>query len=134
VSVPAEALPPDGPAGQQELALELPKRLFAATPTRLTTWLDCPRRYRFTYLDRPMPQRGRPWAHNTVGAVVHVALHQWWLLPRERRTPEVGASLVVHNWQSMGFRDDEHSAQWRDIAAGWVEQLAGGSGPPPARP
>ena len=31
----------------------MPSKLFRATPTRLTTWLDCPRRYRFTYLDRP---------------------------------------------------------------------------------
>ena len=106
----------------EQLTLEhMPTRLFACTPSKLAAF-DCPRRYRFTYLDRPTPQRGRPWAHNTVGAVVHVALHQWWLLPRERRTPETGASLVVHNWQNLGFRDDEHSAQWREIAAGWVQQ------------
>ncbi|HEX7189439.1 MAG TPA: hypothetical protein VF423_14560 [Actinomycetes bacterium] len=33
---------------QAELALEgLPPRLFTCTPTRLTTWLDCPRRSAF---------------------------------------------------------------------------------------
>jgi len=52
----------------------MPTRLFVCTPTRLTTWLDCPRRYRFAYLDRPTPTRGPPWAHNSVGAGVHTAL------------------------------------------------------------
>ncbi len=62
-----------GPAGQ--LGFEgMPRRLYPCTPTRLTTWLDCPRRYRMTYLDRPPPPKGAPWAHNSVGASVHNAL------------------------------------------------------------
>jgi RecB family exonuclease len=109
-------------AAPEQLTLEhMPARLFSCTPSRLAAF-DCPRRYRFTYLDRPAPQRGRPWAHNTLGAVVHLALHQWWLLPRARRMPETGATLVRHNWQSLGFRDEAHSQQWREIAAGWVQQ------------
>ncbi|MBA2322872.1 MAG: recombinase RecB, partial [Pseudonocardiales bacterium] len=30
----------------------MPRRLFKVTPSRLASWLDCPRRYRMTYLDR----------------------------------------------------------------------------------
>ena len=52
----------------------MPRRLYACTPTRLSTWLDCPRRYRMTYLDRPPPPKGAPWAHNSLGASVHNAL------------------------------------------------------------
>ena len=51
------------------------------------TFSDCPRRYRFAYVDRPTPPKGPPWAHNTVGAAVHAALRSWWDLPVERRTP-----------------------------------------------
>jgi RecB family exonuclease len=108
-------------APEQLTLADMPTRLFSCTPSKLAAF-DCPRRYRLTYLDRPTPQRGRPWAHNTLGAVVHLALHQWWLMPRERRTPEAGAVLVERNWQSAGFRDDAQSAQWRDIAADWVRQ------------
>ena len=109
-------------APPEQLTLEhMPKRLFSCTPSRLAAF-DCPRRYRFTYIDRPAPQRGRPWAHNTLGAIAHLALHQWWLLPRARRLPETGATLVRHNWQGLGFRDEEHSRQWREIAADWVRQ------------
>ncbi|MGO9382110.1 MAG: hypothetical protein ACLP4W_08430, partial [Mycobacterium sp.] len=49
----------------------MPQRLYACTPTRLTSWLDCPRRYRMTYLDRPPPPKGPPWGHNSLGASVH---------------------------------------------------------------
>lgn len=104
----------------QLLLGNMPKRLFACTPSRLAAF-DCPRRYRMIYLDRPTPQRGLPWAHNTLGAVVHLALNLWWQLPRRARTPDHGARIVERNWQDSGFRDAAQSAQWREIASGWVE-------------
>ena len=99
----------------------MPRRLFACTPSRLAAF-DCPRRYRFTYVDRPPPERGRPWAHNTVGATAHLALAQWWQLPRRLRTPHAGAQLLERNWTGLGFRDEEQSAQARAAAAGWVSR------------
>src|SRR5215207_504879 len=56
---------------------EEPTRLFVCTPSRLGSYEDCPRRYRYTYIDRPTPQRGPPWAHNSLGASVHTALRAW---------------------------------------------------------
>jgi RecB family exonuclease len=97
----------------------MPARLFSCTPSRLAAF-DCPRRYRMTYLDRPPPARGRPWAHNAVGASAHVALAQWFGLPMQRRTPEAGAALVEGNWQNLGFRDDAQSAEFRATTATWV--------------
>ena len=97
----------------------MPARLFACTPSRLATF-DCPRRYRYTYLDRPTPPRGAPWARNTVGAVTHLALAQWWSLPRAHRTPDEGASLVERNWQPYGFRDDLQSNAACAAAADWI--------------
>jgi hypothetical protein len=106
----------------------MPRRLFAATPSRLAAF-DCPRRYRMTYLDRPTPSRGAPWAHNTLGAVVHLALHRWWMSPRAKRTAAMGAMLVARNWQSDGFRDEAHSREWRARAGQWVERYLGGIDP-----
>jgi RecB family exonuclease len=111
-------------ATQTELDVAVPPRLFSCTPSRLTTWLDCPRRYRFTYVDRPVPAKGGPWAHNSVGAAVHVALASWWSLPLEGRTADSAAGLVRSRWQSMGFRDDAQSSAWRERAAGMVERYA----------
>ena len=108
------------PAFGEQLTLgNMPARLFSCTPSRLATF-DCPRRYRFTYLDRPPPPRGAPWARNTVGAVVHLALQQWWSLPRAHRTPDEGAALVERNWQPHGFRDTLQSNEACAAAADWV--------------
>jgi hypothetical protein len=113
----------------EQLSLEgMPRRLFACTPSRLACF-DCPRRYRMTYLDRPQLPRGAPWAHNTLGAVVHVALHRWWQLARGDRTPANGGRLVEWNWQSDGFRDEAQSASWRATARRWVEQYVDGLDP-----
>jgi hypothetical protein len=107
-------------AGPEQLELMgLPRPLFAATPSKLANF-DCPRRYRMTYLDRPSPPKGPPWAHNTVGAAVHLALARWWQLEPARRTPEAGATLVIRNWQHDGFAGREQSEAWRDQAADWV--------------
>jgi hypothetical protein len=109
------------PRGEQgELALPGVRRLFSCTPSRLTTF-DCPRRYRMTYVDRPAPPKGAPWAHNTVGAVVHLALHRWWSLPNSARTPGGAGTLVDRNWTDDGFRDAEQSALWCHRAREWVE-------------
>jgi RecB family exonuclease len=112
-------------AAQGELALDgLPTRLFACTPTRLTTWLDCPRRYRFTYLDRPPPPKGPPWAHNSLGSAVHLALAGWYRLDPPARTPEAAGRLLDLAWRHEGYRDEEQSERWRDRAREMVTGYA----------
>jgi putative RecB family exonuclease len=100
----------------------MPARLYSCTPTRLNTWLDCPRRYRFSYLDRPAPPRGPAWAHNTVGVAVHSALADWWALPFPQRMPGRGVDLVRKRWSNDGFANPEQSALVRERAAAWVEE------------
>jgi len=96
----------------QQLGFEgMPRRLYPCTPSRLRAWLDCPRRYRMTYLDRPPPQKGPPWAHNSLGASVHNALAGWWRLKRADRTPTAAAGLLERGWISEGFADDAQSAE-----------------------
>jgi RecB family exonuclease len=112
---------------QQQLAA-MPRRLFKCTPSRLAAF-DCPRRYRFAYLDRPAPERGPASAHSTLGAAVHVALHNWWLLDRRKRTPDAAELLVERHWQSAGFRDEQQSTQWRATAQRWVRRYVTGLDP-----
>ena len=109
-----------GSSGWQQ-ALPLPglRRLFACTPSRLAAF-DCPRRYRFAYVDRPAPPKGAPWAHNTVGAITHLALHRWWSLPLAQRTPAAGGTLVARNWSTDGFRDGRQALDWRARTSRWV--------------
>jgi putative RecB family exonuclease len=106
----------------EQLALEgMPRRLFVATPSRLSTYLTCGRRYHLTYVLRPTAPKGPPWAHNSLGAAVHNALRDWWLLPEPRRTPAAAGALLDAGWIDDGFRDAEQSARWRARARSWVE-------------
>jgi len=102
----------------------MPEPLLAATPTRLTGWVSCPRRYRFTYLQQPTPARGAPWAHTAVGAAVHLALARWWREDRARRTPGRAAALLGAAWVGAGFRDAAQEHVVRDRTADQVARYA----------
>ena len=99
----------------------MPQRLYACTPTRLTSWLDCPRRYRMSYLDRPPPSKGAPWAHNSIGASVHNTLAAWWRLPLSGRSVTAAGDLLQAGWIAQGFADEQQSARQRARARAMVE-------------
>ena len=92
----------------------MPRRLFAASPSRMLTWLDCPRQYRLRYLDVPRPTPRRQRAHTTVGTVTHTVLRDFWDLPPHERTQARVSAIVDGNWSPVGFRDEEQSARWRE--------------------
>ncbi|WP_051103564.1 PD-(D/E)XK nuclease family protein [Terracoccus sp. 273MFTsu3.1] len=101
-----------GPAEQTTFA-GMPTPLYSGSPSRLLAWLDCPRRYRMQYLDRPRPQARPQRAHTSVGIATHNALRDFWDLPVGQRTPAGVAELVRSSWIDVGFRDPEQSAGWR---------------------
>ena len=106
----------------EQLGFEgMPRRLYPCTPTRLSAWLDCPRRYRMTYLDRPPPPKGPPWAHNSLGASIHNALAGWWRLPLAERTVAAAGRLADRGWIDEGFADQTQSARYRERAIAMVE-------------
>ncbi|MCG3757571.1 PD-(D/E)XK nuclease family protein [Amycolatopsis sp. Poz14] len=105
-----------------DFGVEQPQRLTKVSPARLSTFDDCPRRYRLAYLDRPTPQRTGPWAHSTLGAVVHNALRALFDLPVAKRTPQRGIALVAEHWKDAGFADDDQAARYRARAKGWVAE------------
>ena len=92
----------------------MPTPLYSASPSKLLAFLDCPRRYRMAYLDRPRPEARPPRAHTSLGVATHNALRDWWDLPPARRTPAGGAELVRQSWIDVGFRDAEQSRVWRE--------------------
>jgi putative RecB family exonuclease len=78
-----------------------------------------------TYLDRPSPSKGPPWAHNSFGASVHNALAGWWRLPREGRTPEAAGRLLESGWISEGYADGAQSVSHLARARTMVERYVG---------
>ncbi|MBG0569125.1 RecB family exonuclease [Actinoplanes aureus] len=99
----------------------MPERLFVCTPSKLGAYIDCPRRYRYTYVDRPSPPKGPPWAHNSLGASVHTALKNWFTLPPDRRAPGALPTLLKATWVREGYRDvDQERVAYRR-ALDWLE-------------
>jgi putative RecB family exonuclease len=99
----------------------MPERLVVATPSKLAAYEDCPRRYRFAYLDRPAPPKGPPWAHNSLGASIHTALRNWYDVPPAQRGPAQLPGLLKATWVREGYRD---LAQERDAwrrALRWLD-------------
>ncbi|GAA1639006.1 PD-(D/E)XK nuclease family protein [Saccharothrix algeriensis] len=114
----------------EQLGFDLmPERLFVCTPSKLTAYADCPRRYRHAYVDRPAPPKGPAWAHNSLGASVHTALRNWWDVPVERRGPEALPRLLRATWVREGYRDDEQERAVYDRALGWLESYVAGLDP-----
>lgn len=111
-----------GPQTAQQPKLPgMPERLVVATPSRLGAYADCPRRYRYAYVDRPTPPKGPPWAHNSLGASVHTALRNWYDVPAADRGLHVLPVLLRAGWVREGYRDVEQEREmWRQ-ALGWLK-------------
>lgn len=116
------------PAALQGALPGMPQPIYRVSPTRLLTFLDCPRRYRFQYLDRPTPPKTPQRAHLSLGLSVHNALRDWWEV---RRTPSEGARLLRRGWIDVGYRDAAQSQRWRERSAGQVESYLAGVDPEP---
>lgn len=115
-----DAPPPPGVPEQPGLP-GMPERLFVCTPSKLAAYEDCPRRYRYAYVDRPPPPKGPPWAHNSLGASVHTALRNWYDVPAAQRGPEGVPRLLRDTWVREGYRDVTQEREvWRR-ALGWLD-------------
>ncbi|MEE6259480.1 RecB family exonuclease [Plantactinospora sonchi] len=99
----------------------MPERLFVCTPSKLASFTDCPRRYRYAYVDRPAPPKGPPWAHNSLGASVHTTLRNWYALPADRRRPETLPTLLKGTWVREGYRDEAQERAVFRRALEWLE-------------
>jgi putative RecB family exonuclease len=112
---------PPRPPQTEQLGFEgMPEKLFVCTPSKLAAFDDCPRRYRFSYVDRPAPAKGPAWAHNSLGASVHSALRGWYLLPPAQRTPAALPTLLRATWVSEGYRDEAQERAIFALALQWL--------------
>jgi putative RecB family exonuclease len=115
-----------GAPSVEQLGFEgMPERLLVCTPSKLGSYTDCPRRYRYSYVDRPPPPKGPPWAHNSLGASVHTALRNWYALPSDRRVPSALPALLKGTWVREGYRDGAQERAAYRQALGWLEAYVG---------
>jgi RecB family exonuclease len=104
----------------------MPRPLYQASPSKLLAWLDCPRRYRMQYLDRPRPVARPQRAHTSMGVATHKALRDFWDLAPQERTPTSVGRLVRASWVEAGFRDPQQSAHWLARTTGRVTEYLRG--------
>lgn len=94
-----------------------PARLVKVSATKLGTWLDCPRRFLLTYIERA--PRGT-WAHLSFGNAIHLALRDAYGDDESIGLPS--HALVDRHWTDDGFRDAQQSQHWRAEAVELVER------------
>src|SRR5262249_13067804 len=116
-------------AGVQPGLFAEPVRLFVCTPSKLAAYEDCPRRYRFSYVDRPPPPKGPPWGHNSLGASVHTALRSWFDLPPAKRQHGVLGTLLKATWVRDGYRDAEQERTAYRLALSWLNRYVASLNP-----
>ena len=102
-------------------------RLYPISPSKLGTWLDCPRKFFLQYVERQRVSGS--WAHLSMGNAIHNALRDWFDEPAAPRTRERAESLVRAHWTQAGFRDAEQSGQWQSAAAAMVWAYLSGLDP-----
>jgi hypothetical protein len=89
-------------------------RYVKLSPTKAAAWVDCPRRFFYSYAER-RPVKST-WAHFVYGNAVHRCLKQWFDLEPDQRTTDVIEQAITKSWSDDGFRDVDHSHAWRDKA------------------
>ena len=75
-----------------------------------------------TYLDRPAPQKGPPWAISSFGASVHNALAAWWRLPLHERSVAAAGRLLERGWIREGYADDAQAVRQLGRARAMAER------------
>lgn len=83
--------------------------LFEVNPSKLQTWLNCPRRYRYMYVERRMERRSSP--HATLGRCVHIALREFFAEPPADRCEESLICGLRRVWENSGFRSGRESGE-----------------------
>lgn len=76
--------------------------LVELNPSRLQTYLDCPRQYRFRYVDHRPERRSFP--QTSLGRSVHRALRDFYALPGVERTLPTLLRQMRDAWDPTGYR------------------------------
>ena len=107
-------------------------RLPQYSPSKLSVYLECPRQYRFQYLDR-LPRR--PWASTSLGLSVHRVMQSIHERGGAREvSPELAQQLLGTHWHRAGFSSAEEETRAREhgnrMLVRYLETWSGREGTP----
>lgn len=95
--------------------------MFFASPSKLGVWRQCPRRYRFRYIER-LPTIPRPWF--SFGGSVHAALKEIFNVRPENRSIEMLERFLAQSWERKGYSSAEEEAEYRERAVTALRRYA----------
>jgi len=81
--------------------------LFEVNPSKLQCYLDCPRQFRFRYIERRPERRAFP--QTALGRTVHRALREFYALETGRRSLEELLRLLRRAWDASGYRSENEA-------------------------
>jgi len=93
--------------------------MLRLSPFSIGIYQQCPRRYKYHYVDGLIQQYRKLWPWLTMGQNVHATLADFLgLIPLEKRTIETIENLLRKKWRNnrVGFADREDERQWAERA------------------
>lgn len=88
--------------------------MFRASSFKLQMYAQCPKSYKFTYIDGLADQYKKPKPYLTMGAHVHNALKDFFELAPEKRDFSTLEAILRKRWREnrKGFASKEDEAKW----------------------
>ncbi len=107
------------------------QRLFEINPSKLQCYLDCPRQYRFRYVDK-RPER-RTFGPTALGRSVHKAMRDFYGMDPEQRTVENLLRALRRAWDPTGYRSAREAEDAFNRAEDMLRRYHAGTDPQNAR-
>jgi putative RecB family exonuclease len=105
--------------------------LFELNPSKLQCYIDCPRQYRFRYVDKRTERR--QFGPTALGRVVHKALRDFYGMPSEDRTVENLLRALRLAWDGTGYRSAKEAEDAFSRAEDMLRRYHEGNDPQKAR-
>ncbi len=107
------------------------ERLFELNPSKLQCYLDCPRQFRFRYIDKRSERRA--FGPTALGRSVHKALRDFYAMDREERTIENLLRALRRSWDGSGYRSAKEAEDAFARAEDMLRRYHVGTDPTKAR-
>jgi putative RecB family exonuclease len=100
--------------------------MFRLSPFSISIYEQCPRRYKYHYVDKLIREYRKPWPWLTMGNNVHATLTDFFsVIPVGRRTIETIENLLRQKWSRNreGFTDSEEEREYGERALGMLRRF-----------
>ncbi len=101
--------------------------MMRLSPYSIGIYQQCPRRYRYQYVDHLIQRYRKPWPWLTMGTNIHAALTDFFsVVPVEERTADTVERLLREKWRRHreGFADTEPEREYGQRAVAQLRRFA----------